>query len=259
MPYCGQCGVEISTPFCTNCGTQSTVEGPEPPQQRPAPTEEPAPRSDAGTAPAAQPAIEYGFHRTPFQVVLLDFVTFGVYTFFWWGYCKRLSERRLGMRISSRWTYLLLFVPLLNLFVFFEGFSLIGSRPRESGVFPSVPFSLTAVPLVIVSLLWRLPDPYWMVSIMSSIFLGAMHVDFNRAEMIDYPKLRRPRLSIWEWVMVVLGGGVVILSFIGTQVDVRPEASYFIPLLAVVVVVTLILYGVYSKRLRYADDESVRP
>jgi tetratricopeptide (TPR) repeat protein len=153
------------------------------------------------------------FHRTPLQVLTLDVASFGVYTLYWFIRNRRLAERRLGIKPMPIWQWV---VPLWNVIVYYSSAIIIGKRVKAAGIDYRVPFVWQAVALMIISSLWRLPNPWWLLSLASSLALATMHVSLNRAEKLDYPTLASPRLTVWEYIIIVVGLALLALAIIGT-------------------------------------------
>src|SRR3979411_1648004 len=107
---------------------------------------------------------ELYFQRTPFQLAILTFCTFGIYPLFWVIRARRFAERRLERDVTSYWFYFTLLIPIYGLIVFFESYSTGQRRVTASSVRPAAPFWLSALGIVVMGLLWRLPGSYFTLS-----------------------------------------------------------------------------------------------
>ena len=176
-------------------------------------------------APASLPM----FERSPFVVFVLDMTTFGFYGVYYAIRGRRLAERRLDRyQITPYASALWLLLPLVNVVVYIGMFNTIDQRARASGVRPPLPLGLLAFVMVVVSALYRLPDPWWFVSLLSSVLMGAIHVPVALAERRDDPTRRWARLHWFEIVLMVLGGLFLIaMSLLVPFGESVPPAAVF--------------------------------
>lgn len=74
-----------------------------------------------------------------------------------------------------------------------------------------------AVGFIVTSLLWRLPEPYSLVSMLAFVFLVPVQLHANRLNAASHPfHDRNSRFSMWNWVAIVIGGMLVLLALAGT-------------------------------------------
>jgi len=169
------------------------------------------------------------FERSPLTVFALDVATFSVYSVYYAIRGRRLAERRLDLyQITSYWSALWLLLPLVNVVVFVGMFNAIDRRTRASSVKPAVPLGALAFMMVVVGALWRLPDPWSLVSLLSSVLLAAVHVPVAFAERRDDPPRRWAKLHWFEIVLLVLGGIWVMLTTIGAFIDTPPIVAAWV-------------------------------
>ena len=200
----------------------------------------------------AQPTVKPehdGFYRTPFQIALLSFATLNTYSVYYVIRGLRLAERRMGQRERSYWFALWLIVPGLNIAYFYGSFNRICERVRTSGVNPPVNFGLQALAMNVVDLLWRLPDPYWLISLLSSILLGTIHMSVAQAERLDEPEYVWPPLNWFEWLLIVLGFAFLSLGMIGTAMT-DATSAYFALAIVLAMGAPLPYFYVASRRFR---------
>ena len=182
----------------------------------------------------ATPPVLY-YDRSPFQVALLSFATLGSYGTYWTIRVRRLADVRLGKERRPYWYYWGLLVPILNLYLIFSAVSRAEGRVEATGVRVTIPYWLSMLGLGFIDLLWRLPGSYATISLVSSGFFVAMHASWARAERVDDPARVYPPFMWFEWVIVVLGGILNALVFIGSFVDVSPpERNVVIGVMAVI-------------------------
>ena len=70
---------------------------------------------------------------------------------------------------------------------------------------------------IIITILGRLPDPYWLVSFFAVLFLVPVQTAVNEINSITTPK-HNPNSTFTKWnmVVVVIGGLFFALLLIGT-------------------------------------------
>jgi hypothetical protein len=167
-------------------------------------------------APVAdvQPAHTHGeppfFAVSVTKLVVMSICTLSLYELYWfYRQWKSISAR--GEDVSPFWR------AFFAVFFCYPCFKKI----RQHGERLNLPDTLSAGALatgwIVASLMWRLPDPFWWISMATLLFLIPVqsHVNrINEAEAIDFD--RNDRFTGWNWVAIVLGGLMLILSVIGT-------------------------------------------
>jgi hypothetical protein len=147
------------------------------------------------------------------KFVVLSLCTFGVYDLYWsYKNWQRIRERT-GEKISPFWRAF--WAP-------FWGFSLFG-RIRDYARAESVNVSWSAGLLgtiyLVLFISWRLPDPWWLISLGSFIPLIAVvqttHDVNSRVVASEDPNISYSGANI---AMIVVGGLVLVLAIIGTFV-----------------------------------------
>ena len=82
--------------------------------------------------------------------------------------------------------------------------------------FPSHP-ALLAVCWIVLTIMWRLPDPYWFICLLSPLVLVPVQTTINRLNAVVAPNHdRNARFSGWNIAGVVIGGILIVCSIIGT-------------------------------------------
>lgn len=237
MPFCGYCSTEVDTPFCTTCGRPTVVQGERSPSYirqtnslAPAEIALPEPQKPATReANVKESPRRNGFYRTPAQVLLLAYTSFGVYELYYMLRGRRLAQRRLGEPEESYWTGLKLIIPIYGFFYYFLCWNKIGERTSASGIQPPVPFGIQVIPMFAVDLGWRafylVPDPYWFILLLNVLVLGTIHASVARAERVDEPDYIWPRLHWGEWTIIIIGSVLILLDGFGMSTD-APSAWY---------------------------------
>lgn len=210
----------------------------------------------------SSPAIRRnGFYRSPAQVLLLSYASFGIYNIYYFLRARRLAQRRLSEPEETYWTGFKLIIPIYGIYYYFAGWNKICERVRSAGINPLVPFGAQAIPMFIIDLLWRLPDPYWMVSTLSTFFLGTIHASVAHAERLDEPDYKWPRLNWAEWAIIVIGWLFIALAMIGYATDaaITQFLSVVFGLMVLNVVVFYLAYRSLSRPTTVVPMEPAAP
>jgi hypothetical protein len=144
------------------------------------------------------------------KLAVMSLCTGGLYTIFWFYWNWRLAKRE-GEDV---WP-----VPRALFAVFFchACFGRVRDRGAAMGVQPVVQTTALAWGWIIVTVLQRLPEPYWLVSLFAWVFVLPVQAYANRINAVAAPTHdRNSRFSVWNWIAVVVGGGTVVLAFVGT-------------------------------------------
>ena len=191
------------------------------------------------------------YARSPFQVGLLLFVTFGLYVF-WWSYrIRRSVAAMLEEPDQPVWNTLGLLVPLVNLFLIFSLFEKIKVASIRAGRQP--PPSLPAwgfLGVVIFFVFGRLPIPYESLAILYFIPFAIAHFYFMHAELLLMGRDAIPRgLSALEIIIVILGFGLRALLMAGYSINtssnnltMRPDAWFPWIVLIVAIIALVVLH-----------------
>lgn len=144
------------------------------------------------------------------KLFVLSTLTLGLYEIYWfYQNWTRIKERE-GSNI----------VPVLravfSIFFCYSCFTLI--RDRGAKVKAG---SLAAGPLaagwILATLTWRLPDPYSWLTMVAIVFMLPVQALANRINAIEAPSHHpNGEFSAANWVVMVIGGIVLVLAFVGT-------------------------------------------
>jgi len=258
MPFCPHCGNAVTSPFCPVCGGKTAVT-PQP-QPQPSPTstfvsssgqtigvagKETAHRPDSELFPTNavvfDPAVPDGFFRTPLQILILSYATFGIYGVYYLIRGRRLAEIRLEEERTSYWWYLFWLIPIVGVVSGIMCASKMQRRVAITGfVKSSLPFGLFAFCFFLFQSLWRIPDSWGYITFLSSIFIAAIHINVAKAERFDFPSHAWPKFSAWEWVIAIGGGLLFIFATTGAFIDVTRSETIFMAVIVFVVLLSLL-------------------
>lgn len=142
------------------------------------------------------------------KLVVMSFCTFGLYEIYWFYKNWSLINQREDKNI----------MPVLR--TFFAGifcYSLF-TRIQETAEEQELPISLASGFLasgwIIFTLLWRLPDPYWLVTFLAVFFLLPVQSAVNEINRSTTPQHNsNSRFTRWNIATAVAG---IILFVLGT-------------------------------------------
>jgi hypothetical protein len=145
------------------------------------------------------------------KLVVMSVCTFSGYEIYWfYRQWKRIAERE---RESM--------APLARaIFAFFYCYSCF-ARIRDYDAETRTSTRLAAGPLaigwIVTTVLWRLPDPYWWISMFTVLFLIPVQRHVNRLNIALSPLHDcNARFSIWNWLAIIFGGSLIMLALAGT-------------------------------------------
>jgi hypothetical protein len=169
-----------------------------------------APKAALADVPQAGAGEPVFFPVSGLKLALMSLVTFGLYEVYWF-YKNWQCLQRLGHKLNA--PIRAVFYPLTAWWLFKP----IAEQARKAGL--SLQAGGLALAVLIFGGLWRLPEPWWLVSLLG--FLPLLPVqqvvnDLNRQVAPDAdPNSRFTGANI---AALVLGGVLIILTLIGISV-----------------------------------------
>jgi hypothetical protein len=163
------------------------------------------PASGSGEADAP---IFFPASRT--KLVVLSLCTLGFYQFYWLYKNWRIIRERTNEDISPFWR---------AFFAVFFCYQLFDRVRKHNPDLPSsrLPAGLLATAWIVLSILWKLPDPYWLVTFLAVFVLLPVQHAINAINRAVAPRHDpNSRFSAWNWVAVGLGGPFFLLALYGT-------------------------------------------
>lgn len=144
------------------------------------------------------------------KLLLLSICTLGLYEIYWFYKNWRLIKAREKSKVSP---------ALRSVFGVIFCYSLLKRVSDQSTAVGGN--AIAAGPLalgwVVTTLLWRLPDPYWLVSFLAVLFLMPVQSAINSINSKVAPgQDKNDRFSGWNIFVLVVGGLIFILGVIGT-------------------------------------------
>jgi len=208
-PGCGH-GISDRATACVNCGRALTpVAAPSEPVAPPVtPTNDHAPGGGTPRSDGAQlPFFSVATHK----FVIMCVVTLGMYQYYWlYKQWKRLARTSFEP-ISPFWRTF--FAPLWG----FSLFMRIRARAELEKVVVSWNDIALGVAYLLLSAAWRLPEPWWIVSLFGFLPLLPVHgtIEEINARHSAGPLPNRS-FSGANVLGIFVGGGILVLALIGT-------------------------------------------
>lgn len=193
MNSCPVCGTSVAfdSAFCSECGAQQL-------------------QSDI--AEIANPVITPPFFSTSqTKLAIMSLCTFGLYELFWFYRNWQLIKARNGSNIMPFWRAV--FAPLWAYSCFKE----IQSSAKSNLVPETMSIIGLALAYFVIISLWRLPDPFYIISSLSFIAMlpaNAVASEVNTKVMPGF--VNNSEFSAWNWLAIIIGGLILVLGTIGS-------------------------------------------
>jgi hypothetical protein len=140
---------------------------------------------EASALPVGPPPMQEGqpifFPVSTLKLVVMSTVTFGIYEIYWFYINWKFIKQRTDSDIMPFWR------ALFGVFFCYSFFRAVKDEAVARGIsFPSSP-GLLAAGWIILTFLWRLPDPYWFVCFLAPLILVAVQSVINRLNTVVDP------------------------------------------------------------------------
>jgi hypothetical protein len=148
------------------------------------------------------------------KLVVLSLCTLNIYQIYWFYWNWRLVKVRERADISPFWRASLAFFYCYRLFQKIRDFA-----GAEAGG-KKIPAALLAVGWVVTSLMWVLPDPAWLISMLAPVlFMVPAQIEANRINAAIAPSHdRNRRFSALNWLAIVIGGAFSLVTVIAALI-----------------------------------------
>lgn len=166
--------------------------------------------TEAAVTPPQEPLPPY-FSVSQRKFIVLWFCTLGFYGIYWfYMQWQRIKEREHSDIIPS-------LRAIFSIFFCYSLFDKVNSSARTYNVRDELAAGALATGFIILSLLWRLPDPYWLVTFLSIVFLAPAQNLMNKINNTVAPNApTNGRFSGVNIAVVIIGGLIFILALVGT-------------------------------------------
>jgi hypothetical protein len=167
--------------------------------------------SDAPEASATEHFISAPYFAvSPLKLAVMSICTLGIYELYWFYMNWRLIRDRERSAIMPFWR------AFFGFFFCYQCFSHILNSARSAGIRTSVTAGSMAAAWILISLTWRLPDPYSVVTFLA--FIPMIVIQSVASELnakVAPGSDTNSRFSGLNIVGIVIGGLIFILAMIG--------------------------------------------
>jgi len=206
--YCSQCGNELQkgARFCPSCGAK--IQGIH--DQN---SDVQAVSSKSGDVAGEKPHDIQYFGISMWKLSILSMATFSLYEIYWFFKNWQAVARETNARLSPFWR---------SVFPFFfcnDLFKRVVTSARSRGYTEGYSSGWLTFAYFVISAMVRLPNPFWLVSLLSFIPLLTVQraINFNNSRVLPNGGVS-DKLSTWEIVLVVVGAIVWVLVLIGSLI-----------------------------------------
>ena len=167
-------------------------------------------------SPAARNPQPIYFPVSLAKLVVMNFCTWGGYQFYWFYENWKLIQKREQSEVSPFWRTFFAFIYCLALF------EKVQSTAASLKIRQSIPPVTQASGWILLSMLFILPDPYWLANFLSVFFLLPVQQTANRINELLVPAHdRNERYSSWNQVAVLIGGVLLFLGVIAVFLHIK--------------------------------------
>jgi hypothetical protein len=145
------------------------------------------------------------------KLTLMSLATLGLYEVYWFYKNWKCVRRNDGDKVNA--PIRALFYPLMSYYLFQR----IRGHADKAQVGPRLQAGLLATTIFVLAALWRLPDPWWLVSLLGFLPLLPVQSTVNEINRKLAPQAGiNGRFSGWNVAGLVVGGILLLMSLIGT-------------------------------------------
>lgn len=145
------------------------------------------------------------------KLVVMSTCTMGIYELYWYykNWCLIKEREKIDIMPSWRAFFAGLFCYSL--------FKRIQATAESQKLQKSIAPGLLATGWILCTILWKLPDPYWLVTYFAVFFLLPVQAVANDINMITNPRHEsNSNFSGWNIAAIVVGGLIFGLGLMGT-------------------------------------------
>ncbi len=148
------------------------------------------------------------------KLALMCLATFGLYEIYWFYRNWKAVERTHNVRLIA--PLRALFYPVTAYFLFQR----IAAESQRLGIGSSLQIGALAIGVFVIASLARLPDPWWLLALLSFLPLIPIQLVVNEINQRVAPAApENSSFGAANIIALVLGGLLMVLVIIGTVVD----------------------------------------
>lgn len=174
-------------------------------------------KQTAGSVSLSQSTIKHYSNVQPvWHFVLLSIVTFGIYEFYWFYRNWKHFKAHKNLNISPGWRTVGLFVPIYGLIIAYRQLRNIRDFSKQVGVVKTYSPGLILFGWFALNALWKLPDPFWLLTLLSVWPLAIVQNVLNSYwEKEQHGLSARTSFTGGQIILLILGGVFLTLGLIG--------------------------------------------
>jgi len=202
MIYCSKCGSgnNEQANFCKVCGKAITKVN----------EDNNVEVSKIGkTVEQHQPPYPYSVSIKKF--IVLSITTLGLYEIYWFYKQFKSFKSEANWQITP--IIRAIFAPLTSYTLFKKINEVAGGVDKNI----KIEAPILAAGYFIINILWRLPDPYWLVSLFAFVVLIPVQDAINKYWEVKYgDKIVKSKFGGWNYIFSIIGSIVLLLALWGT-------------------------------------------
>lgn len=145
------------------------------------------------------------------KLAVMTICTLGFYEMFWFFQCWNYLKRAKGMKVNL---FARAFFGVFYCYPLFKEIRDVGKTINPNSQLAAGPL---AAMWILLSLLWKLPDPYWLVTYLAFVpLLIVQSYIIGLNKYAGKEQYINAKFSVINWVTIVIGGGFFILAIVGT-------------------------------------------
>ena len=145
------------------------------------------------------------------KLVIMSACTLSLYEIYWfyrnWQYIRRRERSNISPAPRA----------IFAVFYCYQCFARVRAYDVEKNDSSTLLAGPLAIGWIVATLLWKLPDPYWWLSMFAFVPLLPVQAHANRLNAQVSPSHdRNTSLRGWNWLALTLGGTFLLLALAGT-------------------------------------------
>jgi len=151
------------------------------------------------------------FPVSKLKLILMSLCTLGLYELYWFYKNWKLIKTRTGQNLSPFWRAFFSFIFGYQLFKHIQVSA--DSNGCKSSINPGWLF----IGYIVLNATWRLPDPFFIISIVTFLPLLSAQGVINDLNLKTAPRAERNNnFSVTNFAVIIIGGLFVVLSVVGS-------------------------------------------
>jgi hypothetical protein len=144
------------------------------------------------------------------KLVLMSIFTLGLYDIYWFYKNWQVIKEREDRDLMPVWR------ALFTIFFCYQCFGRIEDGAKAQGITSALPAGFLAAIFILVVLTGNLPDPYWLISLLTVLPIISAQITANRVNAAVTPSHNiNATYSGWNIAAIIFGGLFLMLIIIG--------------------------------------------